>query len=217
MKSISSKNYNINKKYIKDIEDFCKLNNIEDLEFFINKCFKKGFDAERYGLLGENSEKIVEVEVIREKRIEVPVEVIREIEKIVEIPVEVVKEIVVEKEVIKEVPIEKVVEKIVNIYDKNDNSELLLKIQSLENEMSKKDEELDEVRRNLDELRHSKSEKNNDNKFLMLQETLTKLRKEIIGKDLLIKELEEKNKNLESIKINQGAIFLKGSNLSNNL
>jgi uncharacterized protein YlxW (UPF0749 family) len=76
----------------------------------------------------------VEIEVIREKRVEIPVEVIKEVIKVeyVEVPVEVIKEVTVDKivEVIKEVP----VEKIVTIYDNSNESELLLKIQQLENQ-----------------------------------------------------------------------------------
>ena len=65
---------------------------------------------------------------------EIPVEVIKEVIKVeyVEVPVEVIKEVTVDKivEVIKEVP----VEKIVTIYDNSNESELLLKIQQLENQ-----------------------------------------------------------------------------------
>jgi uncharacterized protein YlxW (UPF0749 family) len=66
--------------------------------------------------------------------VEIPVEVIKEVIKVeyVEVPVEVIKEVTVDKivEVIKEVP----VEKIVTIYDNSNESELLLKIQQLENQ-----------------------------------------------------------------------------------
>jgi uncharacterized protein YlxW (UPF0749 family) len=66
--------------------------------------------------------------------VEIPVEVIKEVVKVeyVEVPVEVIKEVTVDKivEVIKEVP----VEKIVTIYDNSNESELLLKIQQLENQ-----------------------------------------------------------------------------------
>jgi hypothetical protein len=49
--------------------------------------------------MGGIQEKRVEIEVIREKRVEIPVEVIKEVVKIeyVEVPVEVIKEVVVEK------------------------------------------------------------------------------------------------------------------------
>jgi predicted RNase H-like nuclease (RuvC/YqgF family) len=145
----------------------------------------------------------------------------------VEVPVEVIKEV------------EKIVTKIEYISDKTGESELLLKIQQLEenifhlnneldkekqifstkttemenifqNEMSKKDNELDELRRNLDVKVGNKNEK-------MLQETLNTLRKELTDKNSKITELEGTINNLEQINKNQGAVFMKGSNLSQNL
>jgi hypothetical protein len=63
---------------------------------FITKCYTEGFNITKYGLLGDDSgktgivgEKQVEIEVIREIRVEVPVEVIKEIEVIKEVIVEV--------------------------------------------------------------------------------------------------------------------------------
>jgi hypothetical protein len=56
-------------------------------------------------------------------------------------------------------------------------------------------------------------EKPND-KTLLLQETLQTLKKELSLKNSRIEELEEKNKLLESNKISQGAVYLKGSNLN---
>jgi hypothetical protein len=56
-------------------------------------------------------------------------------------------------------------------------------------------------------------EKSND-KTLLLQETLQKLRKELSLKNERIEELEKINKQLESIKVEQGAVYLKGSNIS---
>jgi predicted nucleic acid-binding Zn-ribbon protein len=166
--------------------------------------------------------------------VEVPVEVIREVEKIVEI----IKEIEVIKEVTVEVPVEKIVTKIEYISDKTSENELLLKIQKLEdnifhlndeidtekqkfstkttemenifqNEMSKKDNELDELRRNLDIPVE-------DNRLTMLSDTLQKLKKEIIDKDKKIEELSTKINILEN-NINKGAVFMKASNISQNL
>jgi hypothetical protein len=143
-------------KYRDDILNYCKMNNIGDIDLFVGQCFKQGFDIKKYGFLGGNStptevikevEKIVEVEVIKEvpveKIIEKEIEVIKEIEKIVEV----IKEVPVE--VIKEV--EKVVTKIEYINDKTSENELVLKIHDLEELISKKDENLDELRRTLDE------------------------------------------------------------------
>jgi len=78
----NSSTYKIDKKYHKDILSFIKLNEIGDVDIFINKCFKKGFDIERFGLLGGETE-VKEVEKIVEKIVEIPVEKI--VEKIVNI------------------------------------------------------------------------------------------------------------------------------------
>jgi len=153
---------NFTKQELKDIESFCKLNELEK-EKFIKECFMQGYYIEKHGLLSKTGgvqEKWVEKEVIREKRVEVPIEIIKEvekevikeiikevpIEKVVEKIVEITKEIPVEKVVIKEIIKEVPVEKIVTVYDNSSENELLLKIQQLENGMSKKDNDLDELR-----------------------------------------------------------------------
>ena len=136
----------LNKDELKDLESYCALNKF-NVDEIIKSSFKQGFSIEKYGLLGNMGgiqEKRVEIEVIREKRVEIPVEVIKEVVKVeyVEVPVEkiveVIKEVpvdkVVIKEVIKEVPVEKVVTKIEYISDKTSENELLLKIQQLESE-----------------------------------------------------------------------------------
>ena len=231
MEQKNSQTFKIDKKYHKDILSFVKLNEIEDVDVFVNKCFKKGFDTQRFGLLGGETEiKEIEVEKIVEKIVEVPVEKIVEVIKEVPSPpieIEVIK--YVEKEVVKEVPVEKIVEKIEYIYDKTPTEleekilhleqELLterrnfsIKTQEMEkifeNEMSKKDSELDIFRQKLDIY-------SGENKVKMLENTLLNLRKELQLKITKINELEDKVKNLEeqlSKKIN--AIYMKGSNLN---
>jgi predicted RNase H-like nuclease (RuvC/YqgF family) len=215
---------------------YCSANNIEDIDDFIYKCFKQGFDIKKYGLLGKTlnegekhlntdnegekdlsdsrktggeQEKWVEKEVIREIRVEVPVEVIKEVEKI--------------------------------IYTTDDTqvNELLLKIQQLEqeistktteigtirqefstkteemenifqNKMSKKDGELDELRRNLD------IPVTND-RLNMLQQTIQNLNSEI-------RDLKKKNEELEKKLLEQpkesdfkSARFHGSSNLNDGL
>ena len=218
------------------VSAYCESENIKDVDHFMFLCFKQGFDIKRYGLLGETlneGEKHLKNEVIVEKRVEIPVEVIKEVEKIVEVPVEkivekvveIVKEVPVDKVVVKEVVKEVPVEKVVYITDDKQVNELLLKIQQLEsdkqifstnmeemenifqNKMSKKDEELDELRRCLD------ISKEND-KTKLLQDTLQKLRKEISEKNIKIEELEKMNSNKNINTEPQRAIFLKGSNLT---
>ena len=125
MSSGAEKNITLTPQELKDLESYCKLNGFE-VEKVVKDSYLQGFRIEKYGLLGGKGapqERIIEKEVIVEKRVEVPVEVIIEkpvieyveIEK--EIIREVPREVVVEKivEVIKEIPVEKVVEKTVEI------------------------------------------------------------------------------------------------------
>ena len=125
-----------NRETMQTVSAFCESQEIKDIDQFMYLCFKQGFDIKRYGFLGKTlneGEKDLIKEVIVEKQVEI--EVIREIR--VEVPVEVIKEV------------EKVVTKIEYISDKSGENELLLKIQQLENEMSKNNEELDELRQEI--------------------------------------------------------------------
>jgi len=261
---------NLSQQEIKDIQRFCELNKIEDIPTFLRTCAWKGYEVEKYGLLGKMGgiqEKRVEIEVIREKRVEIPVEVIKEVVKVeyVEVPVEKI------VEVIKEVP----VEKIVTIYDNSSEDELLLKIQQLESEkqifstktqelegevrkfstittemenifhniMSKKDEELNELRHSLDKqpiqiikevlvqdttaldelllersvLKNKVNELENtskdNSKQKALEETIQKLRTELQLKN---KEINDLKNSISEIQTSQGrqGIFLDGSNLN---
>lgn len=183
---------------------YCSANNIDDIDDFIYKCFKQGFDIKKYGLLGKTlnegekhlktggiEEKQVEIEVIREIRVEVPVEVIKEVEKI--------------------------------IYTTDDTqvNELLLKIQQLEQEISTKTEEMENIFQNrmskkdkeLDELRHNLDILVTNDKAKMLQETLQNLRGELQQKNEQIRELEKINRELLNGSQNQ-AYLLRGSNLN---
>ena len=175
------------KEIMQTVFAFCEDENIKDIDNFMYLCFKQGFDIKRYGLLGKTlnvgekdlkiggeQEKQVIKEVIVEKRVEIPVEVIKEVEKIVE--------------VIKEVPIERVVEKEVYITDNTQVNELLLKIQELENGMSKKNEELYELRQSLDISKQNVG----DDRVKLLQETIVNLNTEIRSLKKQIKELENK-------------------------
>ena len=215
-----------NKETLNSVESFCNLNNIDDVDSFIKNIFQEGFNIKKYGLLGKTlnegkkdlktggiEEKRVEIEVIREIRVEVPVEVIKEVEKIVT--------------------------KIEYISDKNGETELGGKIAELEeeistktteigiirqefstkttemennfqNEMSKKDLELDELRRNLDI-------NLDDNKVKMLQQTVQNLTSEV--RDLK-KKNEELNKQMLEKPIESDftrARFHGSSNLNNDL
>ena len=219
-----------NNKTTEAVTQFCDLNNIENIDEFMYKCFQEGFNIRKYGLLGKTvneGEKDLKTGIVGEKQVEI--EVIREIR--VEVPVE------VEKVVIKEMPVEviKEIEKIIYTSDDTQVNELLLKIQKLEqelstktteigiirqefstktsemenifqNKMSKKDEELDELRQKLDIL------VTND-KTKMLQETLQNLRSELQQKNEQLKELEKINRELLNGNQNQ-AYLMRGSNLN---
>ena len=142
----------LTKEELVDLQNFCNLNKLE-IDDVIVSAFRQGYRIEKYGLLGKaggTQEKRVEVpiEIIKEVEKEVIKEIIKEVpvEKVVEKIVEIIKEIPVEKVVIKEIIKEVPVEKIVTVYDNSSENELLLKIQQLENGMSKKDNDLDELR-----------------------------------------------------------------------
>jgi hypothetical protein len=231
-----------NEKNMQAVSAYCSANNIEDVNDFIYKCFRQGFDIEKYGFLGKTGgieEKQVEIEVIREIRVEVPVEVIKEVEKIVEVPVEFIKEVPVEKvvlqEVIKEVPVEIVVEKIIKTSDDTQINELLSKIEQLNGEISIKCVEIDNIRqefstkteemenkmskkdKELDELRHNLDIPVTNDKVNMLQTTVQNLTSEV-------RELKKKNEELEKKLLEQPkesdftkARFHGSSNLNNDL
>ena len=201
---------------------YCSANNIDDIDDFIYKCFKQGFDIKKYGLLGKTlnegekhlktggiEEKLVEIEVIREIRVEVPVEVIKEVEKI--------------------------------IYTTDDTqvNELLLKIQQLEQEISTKTTEIGTIRQEfstkteemenifqnkmskkdgeLDELRHNLDIPVTNDRLNMLQQTIQNLNSEI-------RDLKKKNEELEKKLLEQpkesdfkSARFHGSSNLNDGL
>ena len=165
------------------IQTYCNENNITDIDDFIFKCFKQGFDINRYGFLGKTQE-VIEKEIIIEK--EVPVEVVKEIEKIVYITNTENEKNLTER-------ITKLDEECKNFSTKIDELELerqifSTKTQEMENffqySLTKKDEELDELKRILD-----------DDQPKKLQETLQKLRKELVDKNKKIEELEKINQN----------------------
>ena len=192
---------------LSSVNEYCKLNNIEDVDKFISKCFTNGLNIEKYGLLGDDSgktgivsEKQVEIEVIREIRVEVPVEVIKE--------VEVIREVI--KEIVKEVPVETIKEvEVIKYVDREVRVDVPVPIID---EIGDKPEPII-VEKIVEVIKEVPVEKPND-KVLLLQETLQTLKKELSLKNTRIEELENKNKQLESIKVSQGAVYLKGSNLN---
>lgn len=200
-----------NKELFDDIKKFCELNKIEDVDKFITKCLKQGVDIQRYGLLSDSEtikEKIIEKEIIVEKRVEIPVEVVKEVEKIVEVPIE----------IIKEIPVEKVVEKIINISDTSEPKIIYVQdevqINLLKNLLKDLEVEKTELLFKLEK----NTTDTNQNKYKMLEATLQSLKKELSLKDKTITELNNKIKQLEELlNLSKGALFLKGTNLNENI
>ena len=169
-------------------------------------------------------------EIPREVIIEKIIEVVKEIpvEKIVEKTVEIIKEVpvdrVVVQEVIKEVPVEKVVIRTEYITDESKVRELVEELERLRNlpptivdrEVIKEVSVPYEVVTEVEVIKEVIVEKQGD-QALRLQETLSKIRGQVIEKDLKIKELTEEVEKLRSFQGEQRASFLRGSNLDDKL
>ena len=191
------------KKIIQSVTAFCSTNNIEDVDDFIYRCFKQGFDIERFGLLG-NSLNVDEKHLIKE----VPVD--RVIEKEIYIT---------DNNQVNELGgiVAKLEENIFQLTQEleSEKQNFSTKTTEMENffqdKMSKKDIELDELRHNLDVKLDNTNEK-------MLEETLQKLRKELKEKTERIRELEKINQDLQNTRHSKlNAVFLRGSNLNDTI
>ena len=247
----------LNSKEYQDLTKYCELNKLipEDI---VKKSYLEGFMIEKYGLLnGSNETK--EVEVIKEviKYVEVPVveekEVIKieyiEIEKPVEKIVKVIKEVPVtnldnicdntqENELLLKIQQLESDKQVFSTKLQECNGELQVfstKTIEMENifqdKMSKKEQELDELRQELDkQLDRPPVEKivevvveneSTDNslkpKLDALQTTLAKVRQENIEKDKKILEYEKTIEDIQRLQENKQAVYLNGSNLSNKL
>ena len=188
-------------------------------------------------------EKEIIKEVPREVLVEKIVEVVKEVpvEKVVEKTVEIVKEIPVDRvviqEVIKEVPVEKVITKTEYVTDESKVLELVQELERLralppttvEKEVIKEVPVPYEVVREVEVIKEITVEvpvevvkevlveKKTSEDTQRLQETLNKLRQQTIDKDIKIKELEGEIVSLKSLLQPQKAVYLRGSNLDDNL
>lgn len=132
-----------------EIWDYCRLNNITNVDQFMLNALKQGFTVEKYGtspIVPQVIEK--EIEKIVEKIVEVPVEKI--VEKIVEVPVE------------------KIVEKVIT--DDSQVQELLVKIEKLEKDLKQEKEktsnsELGKLYQRIENLESLLEIEKNRNKF----------------------------------------------------
>jgi len=59
---------------LQNVQKFCELNNIEDVEKYIQYCFKKGYAIDKYGLINGKEPEVIEIEIekIVEKVVEKP-------------------------------------------------------------------------------------------------------------------------------------------------
>ena len=131
----------IPKKLKDEIWEYCRLNNISDIDTFMLKTLQQGFNIEKYGTtpfkIGGKELEVIEKEVIKVITATTEVEVVREV------PVEI--------EVIKEV--EKIVE--VTVTDNELIDKLNKEKDSLGGEITKLEKSLLEERKKVDELSNS--------------------------------------------------------------
>ena len=104
----------IPKKLKDEIWEYCRMNDIPNIDEFITKMVRQGYTVEKFGAKPLGTGEVTEVEKVVEKIVEVPVE------KIVEKTIK--------------VPVEKIVEKEVYITDDEQVNELSKKIQKVEEE-----------------------------------------------------------------------------------
>ena len=59
---------------LQNVQKFCELNKIEDVEKYIQYCFKKGYAIDKYGLINGKEPEVIEIEVekIVEKIVDKP-------------------------------------------------------------------------------------------------------------------------------------------------
>jgi predicted RNase H-like nuclease (RuvC/YqgF family) len=193
-----------------DLESFITLNKIEDEDKFNKKCWKQGFDIEKYGLL-------VPVGTVQEKIIEIP------IEKIVE--KEIIREIFVDK--IVELPVEVVIEKQVFLTDDQKVNELIAELEKAQNQIVNLSQEILRLSSKppvekiievpvevvVEKIVEVGSLEETNKKQQMLQETIQKLRQELQKKTQEISDLNEKINNRHFTSDVKG-IYLDGSNLN---
>lgn len=136
----------VNKALNDEIWNYCRTNNITNIDEFMLKCLQQGFTVEKFGATPSVNEKIIQVEV--EKIVEKIVEV--EVEKIVEVPVEKEVYITDDKEMQKFTDEIKKLNKLVQITAENKDKAL--------NELAQKEIELKKIKLEL-ELEKKKNKK----------------------------------------------------------
>lgn len=177
-----SQTINFDSELYRGIVEFCKLNQIDNVDNFIVDSLKSGFYIAKYGMMNESEPAVIET--IKE----VPVETIKYIEKeiVKEVPVETIKYVDREviKEVVKEVPVETI---------KYIDREVIKEVK-IENNQPVID----------------------NGKQQMLQDTISKLRNELMDKTKEIEGLNNKVLELTEV-LNFKATYYKTSNLNEHL
>ena len=133
-----------------DIWNYCRANNITNMDKFIVDMVIQGLNIEKYGT-SPITPQVIEKEVIKEieveKIVEVPVEKI--VEKVIEVPVEKI----VEKTI--EVPVEKIIEKEVYITNNEEVENLTKDITKIKEDNKRLTEEVDRLTKISDVLNSS--------------------------------------------------------------
>jgi DNA repair exonuclease SbcCD ATPase subunit len=226
---------NLNPKEYQDLIKYCEINELT-IDDIVKKSYLEGFMIEKYGLLG-GAGGTKEVEVIKEviKYVEVPV-----VEE-KEVPVTNLDNIcdnTQENELLLKIQQLESDKQLFSTKLDECNGEVQkfsTKTTEMENifqnKMSKKEQELDELRQELDkQLDRPPVEKivevvvekeSTDNslkpKLDALQTTLAKVRQETLEKDKKIRELEQTIQEIQKLQENKQAIYFNGSNLNNKL
>jgi DNA repair exonuclease SbcCD ATPase subunit len=226
---------NLNPKEYQDLVKYCEINELT-IDDIVKKSYLEGFMIEKYGLLG-GAGGTKEVEVIKEviKYVEVPV-----VEE-KEVPVTNLDNIcdnTQENELLLKIQQLESDKQVFSTKLQECNGEVQkfsTKTTEMENifqnKMSKKEQELDELRQEIDkQLDKTPVEKivevvvekeSTDNslkpKLDALQTTLAKVRQETLEKDKKIRELEQTIQEIQKLQENKQAIYFNGSNLNNKL
>jgi len=203
---------NLTVKELKDIKSFCSLNGLK-FEEFVDSCFNKGYQIEKYGLLTTDNGK----QIIFEEK-EIIKKVIVEVEKIVE------KEIIVE--VIVEKPIRVIVEKEVYITDDDKINKLSVRASKLEELKIDLENKILNLNYLLDEkpkeiIKEVIIEKivntENKEKLTKLKETISIMSDSIREKDKKILQIQQSMLDLEEIKGPIRGKFMGSTNLNDKL
>jgi hypothetical protein len=177
----------IPKKIEKEINEYCEINNIEDVDKFLIEKLTTGFNIEKYG----NAPFIQEVVIEKE----VPVEIIKEIIVEKEVPIEIIKEVIkeipIEKEIIKEI----VVEKEVLVTDDEKMLSMGVENNKLKSDILIKEQEILDLNTKISGI--DKKNSIGTKKIKDINDSNKKLEKSIKERDIKIKELKDSIVDLE--------------------